>query len=142
MEHERRKVFQPLAQRRQVDRKDIEAEEEIFSEGARIDRLLQLLVGGGDDPGIDLTHALGTDALQLTGFQRPQQLGLCLLAQVAYLVEEQRSTVGQLEPSQPAFRGSGKDPLSWPNISDSTRSRGIAAQFTVTNGRPRRRLAA
>ena len=33
-------------------------------------------------------------------------------------------------------------PRSWPNISLSTRSRGIAAQFTRTNGRSRRSLAA
>ena len=108
MGHQRGQILQPLPQRRQLDREDVEPEIEVLPEVPSCDLVAQLPVGGRDHPHVDLASCLGADALQLAGLQRPQQLGLRLRAQVADLVEEERPSVGQLEPAQPPLGGAGE----------------------------------
>ena len=45
-------VVEPFAQRRQADRHDVEAVEQILAEQTLVDLLLQIAIGRGDDPDI------------------------------------------------------------------------------------------
>ena len=56
-------VVAAIAQRRQADRKDIEAVEQVESKAVFVDRLLQVLVGCGDDPHIDRDLLAAADPL-------------------------------------------------------------------------------
>ena len=70
--------------------------------------------------------------------QHAQQLGLKLQRHLADLVEEDRAAVGRAEQPVRGPAAPVKAPRSWPNISDSSSSCGIAAQLTGTKARPRR----
>ena len=93
-----RDVLAPLAQRRQRDRDDVQAEEEILAEVAGPDHGLEVAVGGGDEAHVHLDRACvpprRSKALLL---QDAQQLHLRAARQVADLVEEEGAAVGQLE---------------------------------------------
>ena len=47
-------VVAPLAQRRQLDREDVQAVVQVLAQLARRDRLLDAAAGGGDDAHVDL----------------------------------------------------------------------------------------
>jgi hypothetical protein len=51
---ERRNLLAPVAQRRQVERQDLEAVEEILAKAALCDQAIEVGVGGGDDADVDL----------------------------------------------------------------------------------------
>ena len=82
---------------RHVEGDDVEAEVEVLAEAALADLLLEVLVGGGDDPHVHLDRARAAHGLDVLLLQRAQDLGLGLEAHVADLVEEERAAVGQLE---------------------------------------------
>src|SRR5437899_13084213 len=74
-------------------------------------RLLQIAIGGGDDPYV---HGLGLAAAQ--GFElallaHAEQLDLRLERQVPDLVEEDGPTVGKLEAADPPIDGAGEGAL-------------------------------
>jgi len=75
---------------------------------------------------VHLERTLATDPLDDAALQHTQQLRLRLRAQITDFVEKQRAAVGRarsgpgVAPSRPV-----KAPRSCPNISDSTRSRGV-----------------
>ena len=94
---QRRDVVAAFAQRRQLDRDDVESVEEILLELPVRDQLPQVAVGGGDHPDVDLFGALGAERLELALLQDAQQLGLQGRAHRADFVEENRAAVGQLE---------------------------------------------
>ena len=62
---EQRDVLAPIAQRRQRDRDDVEPVEQVLAELAVRDRLLQVAVGRGDDPDVDLDRLGAADAAEL-----------------------------------------------------------------------------
>ena len=134
-------VVAPLAQRRDDERDDVEAEEQVLAEASGADLLGQVLVGGGDDAHVH-RHALRPahrlDALLL---EHAQHLGLGLEGHVADLVEEQ-ACPPSASSNLPLRAASApvKAPLVWPNSSLSIRSSGMAAQFTSTKGPAARRL--
>ena len=128
-------VVEPLAQRRQADRHDVEAVEQILAEQALLDQPAQVAMGGGDDADIGLDRRAAADRRVLAFLQHAQQAGLRLGRHVADLVEEQRAAVGLLElAGRRAARAPVKAPVSWPNSSLSISSRGIAAMLSATNG--------
>ena len=53
-----------------------------------------VLIGRCDQPEIGLDEVRPADALDFSFLDRPQQLGLELVAQIADFVEEQRATAG------------------------------------------------
>ena len=57
-----------------------------------------------------------------------------MAGELADLVEEEGSAVGQLEAPLFLRARTVKAPGSWPNSSDSMRLSGSAPQFTLTNG--------
>ena len=87
------------------------------------------------DAHVHLDRLVAADALDLVLLEHAQHLRLGGEVHVADLVEEQRAAVGQCS-NLPFFWACApvNEPFSWPNSSLSSRSFGIAAQFTSTNG--------
>ncbi len=108
MPHERRDVVRTLAKRRYRERDDVEPEVQILPERAVGNRAREILVRGREDANIDADRLAATDSLDLARLDRPQKLRLRLGAEVADLVEQQRTTVGQLEASDPTLGRSGE----------------------------------
>ena len=100
-----------LAQRRHVDRQRVQAVEEIAPELALLDRLVEVLVRGGDDAHVHLHRVRRAHAIDFAGLDGAQQLGLGLEREVADLVEEQRALVGALEPAALLLHRAGEGPL-------------------------------
>ena len=71
-----RDVLAPLAQRRHLDRNDVEAIEQILAKLAVGDQLAQVAVGGGNHAHVDALRALGAERLELALLQHAQQLRL------------------------------------------------------------------
>ena len=135
-----RHVLAALAQRRQAQRHDVEAEEQVFAEQALLDQRPQVLVGGGDDAHVALDRRAAANRRVFALLEHAQQPRLRLHRHVADLVEEQRAALGLLEAARcERLLAPVKAPFSWPNNSDSIRSRGIAAMLMATNW-PLRRL--
>ncbi len=97
-------VLFALAERRDLDRHDVQPVEEVLAEAALLDLLLQVAVGRGDDAHVHGDQLAAADPLDLARLDRAEQLRLGLRAQVADLVEEEGAAVGQLELA-PALTG-------------------------------------
>ena len=83
----------------------------------------------------DRQRLLAADALELPVLQHAQQLGLRRLVQVAHLVEEDGAARRPARTCRAGLRSAPVNaPFSWPNSSLSSRSTGMAAQLTLTNG--------
>ena len=54
---QQRNILGPLAERRELDREDAEPVVQVFAERLLADGLLEVAVGGGDDPDVDLSGA-------------------------------------------------------------------------------------
>ena len=104
-------VLDALAQRRQPQRHDVEAEEQILAEQALLDQHAQILVGGGDDAHIGLDRRAAADGRVFALLQHAQQPRLRLHRHVADLVEEQRAALGLLEAAGAARVGAGEGAL-------------------------------
>src|SRR5581483_5450925 len=92
-----RDLLAALAQRRQRDADDVQAEEEILAEFAVDDALLEILVRRGDDADVDAHVVLAAEARELAVLQHLQQLRLQREAHVPDLVQEHRAVVRELE---------------------------------------------
>ena len=73
---EHRHVFAPVAQGRDINRHDVEAEEQVFAEFLALDTLFEIAVGGGDDADVDLDGARAADALEFAFLEHAQEFGL------------------------------------------------------------------
>ncbi len=124
-----------LAQRRRSDRNHIQPVIQILPEFARLDRLLQVLVGRSDHPRVERQQAVSSQPFEFALLQHPQQLGLQQRSHLPDFVEEQRPVLGRLRtcpsctPTAPV-----NAPFSWPNNSLSSKASGMAAQLMATNG--------
>ena len=78
-------------------------------------------------------HA-AADALEATVLEHAQQLGLHAGLELADLVQEERPSVGQLQPAAAPGRGAGEGALLVPNSSLSSRCSESEAQLTATKG--------
>jgi hypothetical protein len=90
-------VVAARAQRRHLEREDVEPMEEVFAKLAAAHRLARVAVGGGDDAHVGLDGARGADAHERAGLQHPQQANLQLERHLGDLVEEERAAIGLLE---------------------------------------------
>ena len=125
MGREQRDVFAACAQRRQVDRDDVEAVVEVFAEAALADGLAKVDVGGGDDADVDLDLVDSAEVHEALVLEDAQDLGLGVQAHVADFVEEERAAVGDFEEPFLAAMAEVKAPLTWPKRVDSSRSVGM-----------------
>ena len=122
------------AQRRHLDRDDVQPVEEVLAEAARRDRSGRFWLEAASTRTSTRSGLLAADPLEGLLLQRAQHLGLGLEAHVADLVEEERAAVGELELAAAPRHAPVKAPRSWPKSSDSISSSGMAAQLTSTNG--------
>jgi hypothetical protein len=83
--------------RRQLDGHHVEPVIQIVAESAGRYLIFQILVGGGDDAGIDADGAAFADALELLLLQHAQQLDLQLGAHAGDFIEENGAAVCRLE---------------------------------------------
>ena len=100
---EHRNVLASLPQRRKADRDDAEAVEEVLTEPPVGHEGPEVLVGGGDDPHIDLGALGPPDPPHLVLLEDPEEPGLHTGADLADLVEKARPAVRGLE--QPSLLG-------------------------------------
>ena len=96
---------------RQEHRNHVDAIVEVGAELALGHRMLEILVGGADQPHVHLERALAADAFEFALLQHAQQLGLERRRYLADLVEQQRAAVGELEASGPLADGAGEGAL-------------------------------
>ena len=94
---QRRYVLAPLADRRNVNRDDVQPIVQILAELAARDLVLERLVRGGDHPNIHRDRLGAADPGDDVVLQHAQNLCLRVQAHVADLVEKQRSLVRLLE---------------------------------------------
>ena len=84
-----------------MDRHDVEPVVEILAERALLDRLFEVAVGRRDQADVDPEGLHPAHALEFGLLDRPQELHLGLLGDLADLVEEEGAAVGELEASRP-----------------------------------------
>ena len=108
---QRHDVVLALAQRRHLDRDDVQAVVEVLAELAGLHHRRQIAVGRGDQPDVDAQRPRAAEPLELVLLEHAQDLGLRARAHVADLVEEQRAAVGLLEPADALLVGAGERAL-------------------------------
>ena len=99
---EQQDVGLPLAQRRDEDGEDVEAVEQILPQRAVRDRRLHVLVGGGDQPDVDLDRLGAAEPLELALLQRAQQLDL--RGEVTSPISSRRSVPPSASSKRPFLR--------------------------------------
>ena len=97
-----------LAQRRHLERDDVEPVVEVLAEPALRDLLGEVAVRRRDHADVDLDRLRAADALELVLLQEAQQLDLDRRRDLADLVEEQRAAVGEREPAVLARHRAGE----------------------------------
>ena len=111
MLHQQRDVVLAVAQRRQLDRDDVQPVEQVLAELAFLHHLAQVDVGRGDDPDVDLDRLHAAEAREVALLDHAQQLRLRLERDVADLVEEDAALVGELEEPLLGIDGAGEGAL-------------------------------
>lgn len=87
-------ILLPLPQGGDVDADDVQPVEEIGPEQTALHRLLQIAVGGNDQPEVQLDLLGAGEALNGLLLNQLQELGLDMGGQLADLIQEQRAVVG------------------------------------------------
>ena len=106
-----RNVDGAFAQRRQADRKGVDAVVEVLAEPAFADEHVEWAIGRRDQAEVDVNRLIATQALEPAFLKHTQQLGLCHQRHVADLVKEQGTAVGQLKAARLAVMRAGKGAL-------------------------------
>ena len=105
---EDRNFFTPLTQGRQLNADDVQPEEQVFTQLAFRHGLLEVAVGGRDDPHVHVHVVLAPQARELAVLQDLQQLGLERRAHLAHFVEEHRAVVGKFKFPSLVLNGTRK----------------------------------
>src|SRR5580704_3260573 len=132
-------ILEAFAQRRQPQRDDVQPEKQILAEEALADQHAQILIGRGDDADICLDGAAPPTVVYSPCCSTRKSL-VCASIGMSPISSRKRVPPSACS-KRPELRvlAPVKAPFSWPNSSDSMRSRGIAAMLMATNG-PVRRL--
>ena len=84
---------------------------QILAEGAMLHHCGQVAIGGGEDARFDRNAVCGADRPDLALLKSPQQLGLQVERELAYLVEKDRSASGRDKEAILGVVGAGKGAL-------------------------------
>src|SRR5439155_5934876 len=103
-----RHVPRPLAQRWQAQDQSLQPEIEILAEPALGAASLEIAIARGDHPYVDGRRSRRADPVEALVLEHAKQLALMLGAQLADLVEEDRSPVRLLEEPLPIGDGAGE----------------------------------
>src|SRR6267154_4518787 len=101
-------IFLAITQRRDEERNDVEPVDQILTEGAAGDLLLEILVGGGQNANIHGEGLARAHRLEALFFEHAQHFGLSAQAHVSDFVEKQRAAIGFLEFTDLVFRRAGE----------------------------------
>src|ERR1700747_991806 len=104
-------ILRPLAQRRNPQLKLAEAVKQILAEAALAYCGLEVLVGCGDNPDVNLDFAMPTQAVERLSIQHAQQLPLCLQLHFPDLIEEKCAFIGEFEQPRLGCIGAAKRAL-------------------------------
>src|SRR3974390_1556466 len=104
-------VSTAFSQGRQLNLENIESIEEIGTELPFLDELLEILVGGSDAPEVHVNRMRTADAGNFTFLENAQKIGLCLEADIAYLIEKNCAAVGNFEAALFPVLGAGEGPF-------------------------------
>ena len=108
MLEQHQRILAALAQRGDLQRRDVQPVVEVGAEAPLVGGLAQVLLGRGDNPDIQRNQLVGTHALHDAFLQQAQQLDLHVQAHALDLVEEQGAAVGMLELADAALGGAGE----------------------------------
>src|SRR6267143_4114397 len=86
-------VLLAVTQRRQVDRDDVDAVEQVLAEYPFLDQGAQAAIRGRDDPDVDADCLLATHGTDFSLLQRAQEFALHAHAHVADLIEKKSAPV-------------------------------------------------
>ena len=79
------------------ERPDVQSVVQVAAECLILDRLIQVLVGRGDDTDIDRSRRIAADTCDFSCLNHPQQGCLHIERHIADLIEENRTAVGQFK---------------------------------------------
>ena len=94
-------VFASLAERGEVDVRDVEAVIQILPEIAGVGGLLEIQVCRGDDADVDADVLFTTQAVEGPLLEHVEELDLVVLTELADFVQEQRAVVRGFELADP-----------------------------------------
>jgi hypothetical protein len=109
--NQQRNVFPSFAERRHLDRKNIEPVIQVTPKRTPSDGRLQVSIRGGNHPDIRLDGFSSTNTLKFMFLQNTQESDLGLGSQLSDLIEEERSPSGQFKAAQTLLGGPCKGPL-------------------------------
>jgi len=135
---EQKDVTGARAQRRDRNRDDVDAIEQILAEPLLLDLGLEIAVRRGDDARFERNFLVAADGADLALLEDAQQLDLHL--DRISPISSRKMVPAPACTNRPARErfASVKAPRTWPNSSLSRSGAGIAAQLTATNGWSRR----
>ena len=111
MLHEQWHVVRTLPQRRQSNRKNVQAVIQVFAKLALADGLHEVSVRGRNDADIDFDRIRAADALEFAFLEHAEELDLNVERNFADLIQENRPAVGQLKAAYAAADRPRKRPL-------------------------------
>ncbi len=94
-----------------MDRHHVQAEEQILPKAFLAHHVGQVLIRGGDHPGVGVDGLRAADAHDDLFFQHAEELRLAAEAQVADFIEKQRAAGSELELAGARFVGIGERPF-------------------------------
>src|SRR5204863_3053275 len=97
---EKRDVLAPPSERRKLDARHGETEEEHVAKATGMYLAVEVAARGGDDAHVDARPALAADAPDLGSLDGAEQFGLQGNVEIADLVDEERSLVRLLEEAR------------------------------------------
>ena len=103
-----RKIGNPFTQRWHVQIDDIDAIEQVGTEGSVGDFFFQLTIRGADHAHFDLLVFLGADAAELAILEQLQQLRLQTHVEFGDFIEEQRAAMRHLNSTGLGAEGAGE----------------------------------
>ncbi len=127
-------IFGPFTQRRQAQRDDIQAIEQVFAEKTLLDLRAQIAVGRCNDADVGADRRASADRRVFALLEHTEKTRLCFERHVADLVEEQRAAFGLLEAALRTGLRAGEGPFFVPKSSLSINSRGMAAMLIGDEG--------
>ena len=108
MLHEEREIAAAIAERRDFEDDDVEAEIKVFAKSPFGDEASQMTMGRRDDPHVDANRLMASERLDRPLFENAKELRLRRGGHFAELVEEERAAIGRAEPSVAPLRGAGE----------------------------------
>src|SRR2546427_6537881 len=99
MSHEQRDVFRPVAQRRQVDRENVEAIKQVRPKLLLVDERGEVAIRRCDQSRVRAERTAAPQSLELALLEHAEELRLEIEGDLSYFVQEDCPAVGELEPS-------------------------------------------